>query len=59
MAVFTVESDTRGKCVSCRYYEITGTYWVHGLCKCPDNKIRSRQRWHNDKCTFWRTGGGL
>jgi len=55
--IFTCVSSTKGKCISCRYYETVDSNWLVGSCISTTTKVQSRFRMHNSRacCSYRQT----
>lgn len=57
MAIITTQSSTRGKCISCAFYNFENNYWPCGVCSNSASKVKRKKRNWNDKiCVNFKRG---
>lgn len=53
MSVIETVSSTKGKCISCSFYDAPEDDWLVGNCTNADAKIKNKRRYYNQKCSRW------
>lgn len=54
MARIEIMSDTKNKCLSCRFYAYDNNYWLTGKCINENFRGNKDRSWNSKRCVHYR-----